>query len=335
MVQPFYGAFDRDVALENDVKCIGVLLPPPLKKDGSYELEENLSLKEIDRLEAALTKSEKEGTEIKAVILCNPHNPIGRSYPSSVLIAYARFCEKHNLHLLSDELYAFSYYTSKDYPSIPQEGKFHSVLSFNWREEHGVDPARIHVIYGMSKDFHSNGFRLAVLISPFNPDLIISMRTTSPFMMVSTPADLLFSALLNDTTFLHYFLEEAEYRSSIAYDFFADWLKWHEVGYIPAYVGQFVLVDLRPYLSDDAPNQALLLELGITKDTSMAEREKALILHGVRKYKLHLASGTAFHMPDGGWVRVTFTMERRKLVIGLRRLEEMMGWKQGPVSSAH
>jgi bifunctional pyridoxal-dependent enzyme with beta-cystathionase and maltose regulon repressor activities len=111
IVGPYYGSFDRDVVLMNDVKCITVetSLPTPSSPSSSgcsesYELEENMSMKEIDRLEDAHKKCEEEGTRIKAVVLCNPQNPIGRCYPRSVLIAYAKFCERHNLHLLSGEL---------------------------------------------------------------------------------------------------------------------------------------------------------------------------------------------------------------------------------------
>jgi aspartate/methionine/tyrosine aminotransferase len=225
-------------------------------------------------------------------------------------------------------------YTSSDFPSLPKESEFISMLSFDWRDEYGVDPGRIHVLYGMSKDFHSNGFRVATLISPFNPDLILSIRTTSPFMMTSTPADLLFSAILNDREFLAWFLAENKKRLREAYEFVVDWLKWHRVGYIPAYAGQFTLINLRPFLEDSPSNKDLLERLGIENTTEMVDREKALVMYGVRKYNVHLASGTAFHMSEGGWVRFTFSMERKKCVVGLRRVEKMMGWEEAPLPGA-
>jgi aspartate/methionine/tyrosine aminotransferase len=43
-------------------------------------------------------------------IVCNPQNPLGRTYPRETLLQYARFCEQNDLHLVSDEIYAMSVY---------------------------------------------------------------------------------------------------------------------------------------------------------------------------------------------------------------------------------
>jgi hypothetical protein len=42
--------------------------------------------------------------------VCNPQNPLGRTYSRETLLAYARFCEENDLHLVSDEIYAMSVY---------------------------------------------------------------------------------------------------------------------------------------------------------------------------------------------------------------------------------
>lgn len=44
------------------------------------------------------------------MIVCNPQNPLGRTYSRETLLAYARFCEERDLHLVSDEIYAMSVY---------------------------------------------------------------------------------------------------------------------------------------------------------------------------------------------------------------------------------
>ena len=41
-------------------------------------------------------------------MLVNPHNPTARIYSANTLRAYAQFAEKHNLHLISHEIYALS-----------------------------------------------------------------------------------------------------------------------------------------------------------------------------------------------------------------------------------
>lgn len=43
--------------------------------------------------------------------MCNPQNPLGRAYSRETLLAYAKFCEEKDLHLVSDEIYAMSTYS--------------------------------------------------------------------------------------------------------------------------------------------------------------------------------------------------------------------------------
>lgn len=50
---------------------------------------------------------------LRLQILCNPQNPLGRTYSRDTLLAYARFCEERDLHLVSDEIYAMSVYENK------------------------------------------------------------------------------------------------------------------------------------------------------------------------------------------------------------------------------
>lgn len=59
---------------------------------------------------AAFGRLTKEGKTVKAVLLCNPQNPLGRCYSRETILAFARFCEEKNLHLVSDEIYATSIY---------------------------------------------------------------------------------------------------------------------------------------------------------------------------------------------------------------------------------
>lgn len=70
-----------------------------------------------------------------------------------------QLCQKHQIHLISDEVYALSVYADDDSTS-----DFVSVLSID-PVPLGVDPALIHVLYGMSKDFAAAGLRLGCLVS--------------------------------------------------------------------------------------------------------------------------------------------------------------------------
>lgn len=54
---------------------------------------------DIEALEAAITP------EVKSLILCNPHNPVGRVFSRAELEALWAFCKKHNLLVISDEIH--------------------------------------------------------------------------------------------------------------------------------------------------------------------------------------------------------------------------------------
>lgn len=66
----------------------------PLKKDADSRFSMDL-----EALEAAVTP------EVTTLILCNPHNPVGRVYSKEELEQLQAFCKKHNLLVLSDEIH--------------------------------------------------------------------------------------------------------------------------------------------------------------------------------------------------------------------------------------
>jgi aspartate/methionine/tyrosine aminotransferase len=57
-----------------------------------------------------------------------------------------RFCQKHGLHLISDEVYALSVWKN---PEVPHAPEFTSMLAMN--PDNILDRNLIHVIWGMSK----------------------------------------------------------------------------------------------------------------------------------------------------------------------------------------
>lgn len=66
----------------------------PLRQDENFRFS-----MDIAGMEAALTP------EVTCVVLCNPHNPVGRVYDLEELEALQEFCEKNHLFLISDEIH--------------------------------------------------------------------------------------------------------------------------------------------------------------------------------------------------------------------------------------
>lgn len=315
LAAPYYPGFDIDLLVSNNIHPVGVPIAEP----------DLCTLAELDHMERGLAESNANGTVVKAVILCNPHNPLGRCYPREVIEAYCQFCERHNLHLISDEIYAFSVFPSGD---IPHPQPFISALSLDLTTL-GVDPSKVHVLYGMSKDFNANGFRAGVCISQFNPQVIHSLTTTSIFMLVAAPTDSLWSTFLNDDKFLSRFLKVNQLKLSEAYEYMTTWLKFHKVPYTPSSAGHFMMVDLRSVLSDIERYGAFL---GITADHSMGDREKALAAY-LADQKVYTMSGAACHA-DPGWFRFTFSVRRDFVNIALARVEKALKWSSWPVLAA-
>jgi 1-aminocyclopropane-1-carboxylate synthase len=113
----------------------------------------------LDAFEHQLLILAQSGIKPRAIMLCNPNNPLGFNYPRETLLAYARFAEKHNLHLVSDEIYALSQFRN---PDVEEEKavRFTSMLNVDVLKEAGCNPARVCVLYGVAKDFGANGLRI-------------------------------------------------------------------------------------------------------------------------------------------------------------------------------
>jgi aspartate/methionine/tyrosine aminotransferase len=111
----------------------------------SFGDTDQFSAEGAKKYEEALLQAQKDGIKIKALVLCNPHNPLGRCYPVETLKELLSFCAKYELHLVSDEIYAFSVFDVEGEARTP----FTSVLSVDFSGI--IDPERVHVIYGMSK----------------------------------------------------------------------------------------------------------------------------------------------------------------------------------------
>ena len=115
------------------------------------ELEQDL----VCFLATALARDTMIGKSLRAVVLTNPHNPTGRCYSSKILMAVAGFCQKYDIHLIVDEIYALS----RCRQCCSHENDFVSILALDL-ESIKVAPARIHCVWGTSKDFGSSGTRM-------------------------------------------------------------------------------------------------------------------------------------------------------------------------------
>lgn len=133
---PYWAGLDLSLSIHNDIEIVPIHVP----------LEEFFHVDSVKYYEAALAEST---VPVKAVLVCNPHNPLGKCYPRDTLQSMLDFSHQNNLHYISDEVYALSMHENTENTT-----GFISALSL----AHG--DMLVHVIYSLSKDFGCNGVRL-------------------------------------------------------------------------------------------------------------------------------------------------------------------------------
>ena len=290
--QPLYTGFFHDIPYNSKVKLVPVAM----------ENVDPVSVEAVKQYETALIEAEASGTTIRAILLANPHNPLGRPYSKEALIAFARFCSKHNLHLLSDEVYAQSWFPSQDFPEPPP---FVSILSLDLKKY--IDPALVHVIYAMSKDFGANGIRIGSLISPYNKELLSAFKSIAGFTRPSQLAEHVWLNILSDPGFLPWYFPEMRRRLAEAYNYTTKRLSEHNIPYEAASSGVCVWVDLSRYLEHDTEDAELALDWRLAKA------------------KVWIAMGATFAAEKHGHYRITFATPRKELQLGLDRMFQVLG----------
>ena len=140
--------FDFLFEVRSSVVPIAVKLP---------DLASTLTLDLIPALEAA---DQNATVPVRALMITNPHNPIGQCYSRSVLEACVKFCAKTDIHLIFDEVYAM---TSFPCPELADPPPFVSGLALDI-EALGGKPNMVHVIWSSSKDFGQSGVRMVSLL---------------------------------------------------------------------------------------------------------------------------------------------------------------------------
>lgn len=257
------------------------------------------SLTSPSHVSAALESAVFHSTSpVRALVLTNPHNPFARCYDKNVVAACAQFCQKHNLHFISDEVYALSTFgeghREDGEPEFPS-----SALQLDLQSL-GVDHERVHVIWSTSKDFGSSGIRLGAVISQANERLRISLALASNIQVSSLAAiatsGLLKSPALDDLISLNKQRLKEAHRNITAF------LKSHGVHYIPATAGPFIFAKLPRYVS------------------SLAEEQQLVELFASEGVIVSPGTNYAWSKNEFGWIRITFALQPNVLEEGLERL---------------
>jgi len=321
--RPCYGGFVPDMSVRSG--CVPILVSlkgiDPFSEDAVVRYEEDL-------LEA-----QKRGVKVRMLVLCTPHNPLGqyltngfrcangRCYPRETMVEFMKLCQKYQIHLLSDEIYALTTFATRD---IPNPTPFTSLLSID--KVGIIDPSLCHVIHGLSKvsPFPIHEIILGFLLqwhSSVHVDISSQSRLfksyqhnsvylyptylmSRMFSWPSSMAGLVLSTILNHPTYLTDFLKQNRKLLVDRYTLCTNILKAHSIAYMPSNAGFFLWADLSP-------------SMAIYEGTPL-EQERAL---NKRLFEggVHLATSEAFQGEEYGWFRISFSVDENVLELGLKR----------------
>ncbi|KAL7752568.1 hypothetical protein RI367_002102 [Sorochytrium milnesiophthora] len=293
---PYFGGFDLDSSERSRLVTIPVPAYSPYW-DVTYEQLEQTYL---DTLAKGTVK------RIRAIIVCNPNNPLGKVYTKQEMTEFIRFAKKYELHLIVDEIYALSCWG---------ETKFESVLSF---EQELVDWTRTTVVWGISKfqDFACNGLRVGCNIT-YNGAITTALRSLTYFSQISSVTDHVLQQFFASPDYITDFLTTKNSRIRSAYEYLTtQLLDRHDIPYTPAESGFFCWVSLQHLL---LPAE-LLEEYNDRYEHWIKMDPELYLLYKLLDGGVYLAVGRAFKCCEPGWFRWNYASSEHDLDMALQRV---------------
>ncbi|KAJ4988881.1 ACC synthase [Stagonosporopsis vannaccii] len=309
--RPYYRAFLPDISMRTGVAVVPV----------SFGDIDPCSPLCVAAYEAALLASNSAGIRIRALMLCHPHNPLGRCYSRAALTALLRFCAKHRIHLISDEIYALTVWENTTDTTGPAPEPFSSILSLDLPAL--IDPSLVHVLWGTSKDFGANGLRLGALISPANPAFIQACRACAIWSSPSSLAENAVCAVLNDRDFVESYVRLNRRRISGAYAHVVAELEKYGIEHVPGVnAAFFVWVNLGKMFrkSLTAELEGVSLEKNVEGEAGVTAKVHERLM--VRK--VFLVDGDAAGAEEPGWFRLVFTQPPELVSEAIARIAEAL-----------
>ena len=268
--QPVYYPFANKVT-ENDRQLV---VNPLVLKNGRYEMDfADMERKIVDY-------------HVKMLLLCSPHNPVGRVWTKEELLRVGEICQKHGVLVVSDEIHAdFTYagHTHRVFASVKSEFADFTITCT-----------------APSKTFNLAGLQ--------NSNIFIPNRQLRHAYKKELSA-----CGCGGTNCMGMAACQAAYEAG------ADWLeqlKQYLAGNV-AYIRQF----LREKLPDIAliePEGTYLVWLDLRKLGLTEQQQRQLI---VQDAKLWLDTGTLFGQGGEGFERINIACPRTTIEQAMQRLE--------------
>ncbi len=268
LFEPFYG-YHEYTLLATELVPVYVRLTPP---SWEYNLEE---------MEKAITSS------TRAIILNTPANPCGKVFSKIELEELGDFCIKHDLIILTDEIYEYITYDNREHVSPATIEKIKD---------------RVITISGYSKTFSITGWRIGYSIAREDYANLIGM--VSDLVYVCAPAPLQFAV--------------AKAINELSDDYYKE---LHDEFVIKREIICSVLSDvgLTPYI----PQGAYYVLADISKLEGKNSKEKCMWL--LDKTGVASVPGESFYNKSGGEniARFCFAKDNAVLETAAQRLKKL------------
>jgi len=248
-------------------------------KDGHYEID-------FDDVERAASDN------CSTFLLCNPHNPVGRTFAQDELEKLGRICLKHDLFICSDEIHADFVYDGRKHVPIASIDR--------------ALAARTITLIAPNKSFNVAGISCAIAVVP-NQELRERM-------------DEMRRGLVQDVGIMSYVITQAAYTKG------EEWLN-KVVAYLERnrdYLRQFVADEL-PTISI-GPVEGTYLAWLDCRDLDLDESPHEFFL---REAHVGMNDGARFGPGGEGFVRLNFATPRLNLIEGLQRMRRALLLREG------
>ena len=254
-----------------------------------------------EALESAYNKARESNINVKGLIITNPSNPLGTTVDRETLKSLVGFINEKNIHLVCDEIYAATVFSTPNFVSVSEV-----------MQEMECNSDLIHIIYSLSKDMGMPGFRVGIVYS-YNDAVVNCGRKMSSFGLVSSQTQHFLASLLSDDKFVDKFLAESSRRLAKRHNAFTKGLEKVNITCLPSNAGLFCWMNLRSLLKEE---------------TFEDEMKQWRVI--INEVKLNVSPGSSFNCSEPGWYRVCFAnMDDETVEVALNRIRAFVGKETG------